>query len=87
MRAQTARMNMSFGLNKRNTKNTSFVGSMNSERSSVGGYAFGSTIKAKVVARNSLGPGDYSTSSRLIQKSSSAAGIGLGVRPCKKNLS
>ena len=85
--AQTARLNMSFQPHNyaRNAKNASFAGGGSSgllESSSMGGYAFGSTLKPSRpdTAKLTPGPGSYNTSSKLLQKSSSAAGIGIGKR-------
>ena len=84
--AQTARLNMSFQPhNYRNAKHASFAGGNSSslnDSSSMGGYAFGSTLKPSKPDGTKLtpGPGSYNTSSKLLQKSSSAAGIGIGKR-------
>jgi len=73
----------------RHTKNQSFAGALtkrdnDSDTSSIGGYAFGSSMKPKATTRSNLGPGSYNTNSKLIQKSSSAAGIGIGTRKHQK---
>ena len=82
MRPQTARLNMSFQPNHTRMKLQSFVGSIGGDSGSMvsGSYAFGSTLKPKAATKMTPGPGSYNTSSKLMQKSSSAAGIGIGKR-------